>query len=243
MEGMMNCTEACHSEFDAPAPLAGGTEEINEGPINLLIAVPNITADRETGLGDWSDTEIARAIREGIGKDDRALVMMPSHNYHVLSDDDVAALIGYLRNMGPVSNQVPEFEANIFGKVLNAIGAFGPDPVGEPITEPQTAPEPGTVEYGGYLVRLGACSDCHGSDLAGGALPFAAPEDPEAANLTPAGNLAGWTEGQFIAAVVAGLRPDGSPLADDMPRYGINEEDLRAIFAYLQTIPPVQSGQ
>jgi hypothetical protein len=70
---------------------------------------------------------------------------------------------------------------------------------------------------------------------------MAAPGDPIPANLTPAGKLANWTEGQFIAAVYGGFGEDGRELSANMPRYRMNEEDLRAIFAYLQTVPAVQS--
>jgi mono/diheme cytochrome c family protein len=240
MEGVMICTEACHSEGNAPAPLAGMTEVINEGPISVVFAASNLTPDDETGLGGWSDAEIARAIREGIDKDGVGLVIMPSHNYHALSDEDVAAVVGYLRGIEPVRNEVPPVDGNLVAKILLALGIFGPNPVGEPITQPQVAPQPGTPEYGEYLVKLGDCSGCHGPDLAGGPMPMAAPDAAVPANLTPGGKLSGWTEGEFIAAVFGGVGEGGRQLSDDMPRYPMNEADLRAIFAYLQTIPAVQ---
>ena len=238
MEGVMNCTEACHTE--GSSTLAGFSESINEGPISFVFAPANVTQDEETGIGSWSDAEIARAIREGIDKDGVGMVIMPSHNYHVLSDEDVAAVVGYLRGVEPVSNEVPPVDGNIVAKIMSALGMFGPNPVGEPISAPQSAPQPGTVEYGAYLVKLGACSDCHGADLAGGPMPMAEPDSVIPANLTPAGNLANWSEGDFIAAVFGGFS-QGRQLSEDMPRYAMDEADLRAIFAYLKTIPAVES--
>lgn len=242
MEGLMSCTEACHSEFGDQA-LIGGSEAINEGPISAVFAVSNLTPDDETGLGGWSDAEIARAIREGIDKDGVGLMVMPSYNYHVMGDEDMAAVLGYLRSLEPVRNEVPPFQANAVGKVINALGMFGPSPVGEPITAPQSAPRPGTAEYGSYLVSLAACRDCHHQDLAGGPLPFSDPGAPQSANLTSAGNLSGWSEADFVAAVRTGTLPSGRQLTEGMPRYQINDQDLADMFKYLQSLPPVETKQ
>jgi mono/diheme cytochrome c family protein len=237
MEDAMGCDEACHS-FESP--FAGAVENINEGPISAVFAVPNLTSDQETGIGSWSDAQIARAIREGVDKDGVGLVIMPSYNYKALSDADVAAVIGYLRNLEPVKNEIPPLSINLFGKVMMAIGAFGPGSVGEPITAPVQTPPVGTTEYGKYMMAVGACSDCHQANLAGGPIPFAEPGTPMAANLTPAGELAGWNEAQFIAAVKEGNHPGGGNLSDSMPRYNMADEDLKAIFMYLKTIPPAE---
>jgi hypothetical protein len=75
MEDVMLCTEACHTPEDGPV-LSGTFEEISEGPIAVTFAPPNLTPDQETGLGNWSDAEIARAIREGVDKDGVGLVVM-----------------------------------------------------------------------------------------------------------------------------------------------------------------------
>jgi mono/diheme cytochrome c family protein len=238
MEEAMLCAEACHSPEGKP--FQGNYEAINEGPIAVGFAVPNLTPDQETGLGSWSDAEIARAIREGVDKDGVGLVVMPAFNYHALSDADVAAIISYLRSLQPVHHEIPPFSANIVAKIMMATGAFGPGSVGEPITAPQETPASGTPEYGKYMVALGACTDCHKENLAGGPLPFSEPGSPLSANLTPAGEISKWTEAQFIAAVTEGRHPGGGNLHDQMPRYGMNDEDLKAIFAYLKTLPPTE---
>lgn len=241
MEEAMGCDEACHSP--AGAPFTGVVEEVNEGPISAVFAVPNLTPDVETGLGGWSDAEIARAIREGIDKDGRGLIIMPAYNYRALSDADVAAVVGYLRGLQPVRNEIPEISLNLVGKIMLAFGIFGPSPVGEPITASQATPATGTVEYGQYMVAVGACSDCHQANLAGGALPFSEPGSPLAANLTPAGEISAWSETEFIAAVKTGAHPGGGQLHEAMPRYNMNDEDLAAIFMYLKTLPEAQPKQ
>jgi mono/diheme cytochrome c family protein len=238
MEDAMLCAEACHSPEGKP--FQGNREDINQGPIAVVFAVPNLTPDMETGLGSWSDAEIARAIREGVDKAGVGLVVMPAYNYHALSDADVAAIVGYLRSLPPVHNEIPPFSANIVAKIMMAMGAFGPGSVGEPITAPQETPPSGTPEHGKYMVALGACSDCHKENLAGGSLPFSEPGTPLSANLTPAGELSKWTEAQFIAAVREGRHPGGGNLHDEMPRYKMTDEDLASIFAYLKTLPPAE---
>jgi mono/diheme cytochrome c family protein len=241
MEEAMLCAEACHSPEGKP--FQGMYEEINAGPISGVFATPNLTPDKETGLGDWSDAEIARAIREGVDKDGVGLIIMPAYNYNALSDSDVAAVIGYLRNLEPVRNEIPPLSLNIVGKVMLALGMLGPSSVREPITSPQNVPPAGTPEYGKYMVALGACSDCHQANLAGGALPFSEPGSPLSANLTPAGEIDEWTEAQFIAAVREGKHPGGGNLHDEMPRYQMIDEDLKAIFTYLKTLPPAEQAK
>jgi mono/diheme cytochrome c family protein len=235
MEDAILCFEACHSEYGEP--FAGGSETMAQGPVQVVFAPSNITPDNKTGIGAWTDAEIARAIREGIDKDGVALVIMPSYNYRALSDEDIAAVIGYLRSLEPIENEVPEMGGNLMAKILLALGMFGPDPVGEPITTRQQTPQQGTIENGKYMLSIGDCSGCHKPNLAGGPLPLAAPEDTPAANITPGGELAYWTEEDFIKAVRDGIHPGGRTLDGGMPRYKTTDQDLRDIFAYLMSLP------
>jgi len=221
-------------------PLVGYSEDINFGPIRGVFATPNLTPDAEAGLGDWTDAEIARAIREGLDKDGVELVVMPSYTLHVLSEADVAAIVGYLRSLEPVNNEIPPFGFNAFGKIAIALQLFGPRSLGDPITTRQDAPPPGTADHGGYLITMAGCRFCHGENLAGGPIPFAEEGTPPAANLTPAGELAGWSEADFIETMRTGVTPGGHTLNEVMPweRMGeMTDQDLSAIFKYLQTLP------
>jgi len=225
-------------------PLIGQSENINFGPIRGVFATPNLTPDAETGLGNWTDSEIARAIREGLDKDGVELVVMPSSVFHVLSESDVAAIVGYLRSLEPVNNEIPPLELNAFGKAAVALQLFGPRELGDPVTTRQEAPPAGTADHGGYLVSLAGCRFCHGENLAGGPVPFAEEGTPPAANLTPAGELAGWSEADFIETMRTGVTPSGHTLNDAMPwkQYAeMTDRDLSAIFKYLQTLPRAES--
>jgi mono/diheme cytochrome c family protein len=240
--------QGCHGpavpegeEADRDAPLIGH-EEVSLVP---PFASPNLTPDEATGLGSWTDAEIARAIREGLDKDGVSLAMMPSNFYHTMSDADVAAMVGYLRSLEPVSQAIPTVEANLVAKILLTAGLFGaPNPT-DPITEPVVAPESGTAAYGGYLLdTFIGCFRCHGENLAGGPIPFAEAGAPLAANLTPAGELDGWTTDQFITAMRQGTTPSGRELHEAMPRFErVNDADLQAVFLYLQSLSAVQSKE
>jgi len=240
MEDAMGCTEGCHVAEDGA--LSGVVEEVNMPPISALFATPNLTP-HETGLAGWTDAEIARAIREGVDKDGVELVIMPSAHYTALSDADVAAIVGYLRMLEPVEHEVPPLQLNWAGKIMLALNVFGPSPLQPPITAAQTNPPSGTLENGEYMASIGACRECHQGNLAGGALPMSPPDAIPAANLTPGGELAGWTVDDFIPAVTEGKHPSGSTLDEGMPRLGTSPKDLADIFAYLQSLPALPMNE
>lgn len=248
----VNGCAGCHhgplaegEEIDLDGPLSGHAEAIGDGPMQATFAPRNLTPDMETGLGSWSDAEIARAIREGLDKNGVALIIMPSYAYRHLSDADVAAIVGYLRSLEPVNNEVPPFDGNFFAKILSAMGAFGPANPTEPITEAQVAPEPGTAAYGEYLVNIGDCRACHQPNLAGGT--GGEPGAALAPNLTPAGDLGNWSVEDFMTTLRTGTTPEGRQLDPEQmpwPVYGrMTDEDLADIFSYLQSLPAVESAE
>ena len=241
--GCQGCHAVAPVEGQSPprdAPLSGQAEDVAFGPIQLVFAASNLTPDAETGLGSWSDAEIARAIREGIGKDGEALAIMPSVMFRHLSDADTAAIVGYLRSLEPIRNPVPPVEANLVGKVVLAIGLFEPPNPAPAVSAPVPRPAAGTADYGGYMMDISGCRRCHGADLAGGPMPGAGPEDPLAPNLTPAGELAGWSEDDFLRAMTTGMTPSGRILNTAMPwlEYARWQTgDLQAVYTYLKAVP------
>ncbi len=158
---LANCT-GCHSPHnyrlqDSPAmegKLASGQDM---GRMDGLdIRVPNITPDKDTGIGTWTDGEKIRAIREGINKDGKVLFpMMPYSSYRHMSDDDVQALVAYLNSIPPIRSDVARMQLPMF---LSVMIKGVPRPVTEKIATP--APSSGHV-YGEYLITLGHCEDCH----------------------------------------------------------------------------------
>ncbi len=205
----------------------------------------NLTSDRATGLGAWSDAEIARAIRHGVDRDGHFLPLM-SLAVGEYSDGDLTAIVSYLRTLAPVRRPLPPESPNTLGYALLAF-AMAPSHLGPPPTHVEPGP---TVEYGRYLTRLGVCVGCH-SPMDGsfhtieprfsGGDPEPADDDPAyefaAPNLTRTGILAGYTEDGFIARMRAGRRyPDSHMAWENFAR--MSDDDLRAIWRFLQTVPP-----
>lgn len=209
---------------------------------------PNITPDPETGAGRWTDDQLARAIREGIGHDGRALFpLMPYLQYRYMSDEDLASVIVYVRSLPPVRKAVPPSEIPF---PVNRLINGAPEPVTAPVAEPNRA---NPVEYGGYLVRIGVCRDCHstadadgqpvpGMEFAGGTAlpgPYGFVASP---NITQApSGIPYYTEELFIDMMRTGS-VKARRIHDRMPFIGYGQqtdEDLKAMFAYVKTIPPV----
>jgi mono/diheme cytochrome c family protein len=214
----------------------------------------NITPDPETGIGKFTDPELARVLRYGVKPDgDVLLPFMPFAN---LSDEDLRAIISYLRALEPVRQRVPEHDINLLGYLAKAwfIAPKGPTQALR-----KTIPRTTTAEYGAYLARdVGNCIACHSKiDMRTGALvgaPFAGGgETPSHSNpnvvflppnLTPDarwGWLTGWTVETFIARFRAGrVHPDSPMPWEAYAR--LDDNDLAALFAYLKSLPGAPGG-
>jgi mono/diheme cytochrome c family protein len=189
-------------------------------------------------LKDWSDGEIIRAVREGIHKNGRPLVIMPADAFHNLSDADVQALVAYLRSQPAVQHDTPEINVSVIGALVIATGA--PLQTNQPpITQPIVAPAPGvTVEYGKHLASIMGCQSCHGADLAGGTPGFGPPPGPNLTVLVPK-----WSEADFLKTLKTGVDPTGKTLSDEMPwkEYAVTltDDEFKAIFAYMKGLSPI----
>jgi mono/diheme cytochrome c family protein len=253
-DNLLNCF-ACHSERewtkrDVPVVagmLGAGTLSFPLKDLPGSVYPPNITPDKETGVGNWTDDQLARAIREGVSADGRALFpMMPYENFRYLSDEDLASVVVYLRSLPPVKHAVPKTELIFPVKYLI-------NSAPQPVTEPVNAPDMSTpARRGDYLVTIGGCRDCHtpqkqgqrmmALDLAGGA-PLEGPWGFVAsANITQApSGIPYYDEKLFIDVMRTGW-VKARELKPIMPWWnfrGLTDEDLSSIFAYLKTVPQI----
>ena len=210
-----------------------GGKVMVDAPAFGRLAASNLTRGRG-GIDGYSDADFERAIRHGVGRDGRPLVFMPSDAFAPMTDEDLAAVIGYLRTFAPVDRQPPELRVGPVARALYLAGNFPLLPV-EMIAHDTTRPRqtPGvTVEYGEYLTTSGGCRSCHGQKLAGDA-------NPDAPDIT-VGRLAGWTEEDFFRALREGLRPDGTGLDPaKMPwvRSGLmTDDEIRAVWTYMRSL-------
>ncbi|MFN8485229.1 MAG: cytochrome c [Anaerolineae bacterium] len=235
---VINLCTRCHG-----ADLSGTLDFDVPGLVTIPTA--NLTAGAG-GIGTfYTDADWVRAIRHGVGRDGRGLFIMPTQAFHSLSDEDLGAVIAYVRSRPPVDNQLPPRSIGPLGRVMAAVGMF-PPPAVEQIDHngprPMAVERGVTVAYGRYLTRT--CTECHGADLNGA--PFGPPgQQVPTPNLTPGGELAAWSEKDFFTTLRTGRTPSGQQLDKEMPwmYYGqMTDEELRAVWLYLQSLPALKQG-
>jgi mono/diheme cytochrome c family protein len=194
--GLSGCVY-CHTPHDWTAPgmpmlagMSGGGDVLPYADLPGRIVAPNLTPDPETGAGHWTDDQLARAIREGVGHDGRALFpIMPYKHYRNMSEEDLASVVVYLRSLPPIHNPLPVTEIIFPVKYLIRTA---PDPVTAPVADVGASDQ---LRYGTHLADQAGCVDCHtpqvrgqnvpGMDFAGG-FAFTGPWGTVAsANITP----------------------------------------------------------
>lgn len=173
---------------------------------------------------------------------------MPSRIWYYLSDDDLADLIAYLKSLPPVDNELPKTELGPLGRVMLTLGQLPPDLIPDVISIDHDGPRPVapqqgvTVEYGKYLAIT--CTLCHGVNLNGKTIMTDA--EYLAPNLTPGGEMKGWSEADFIVTLRAGVTPSGHQLKDAMPwKYfdQMTDDEMKAVWLYLQSLPALPQGK
>ena len=255
VETIMACGN-CHTPRDgdgkpiAGKALSGGTTFNTPA---FVATAPNITPDRETGIGSWSDAEIKRALVEGSRPDHGRLAgvqlaaIMPANFYKALLPDDLDAIIAYLRSVTPVRNEVPDPVYKVPVRrdpYPDANAGFSKTDLADP------------VRRGAYLVTIGHCMECHSAwsrgvsdfkaGLGAGDRTFPARDSsPEITvpNITshPTAGIGAWTDAEIVRAITHAVARDGRPLKPPMA-YGyyasLKDADLADIIAYLRTVPP-----
>ena len=244
VRGPMGCGN-CHTPQGPGGPdmakeLAGGQLVIDDPMMKAYSS--NITP--AGAVGQWSDAELARAIREGL-RPDGSLIgpPMPFSLYKELSDTDLAAIVAFLRTLPPIENDAPKSVYNI-----PLPPAYGP-----PVTHVADIPRGPTAEYGRYMAGpIAHCLECHTTfgpqgpmydgHLGQGGFTFPGPWGVSVApNITngPDG-LADYSDAEIAAMITEGVRPDGSAMLPPMPYpylAKMTPDDLAALIAYLRTIP------
>lgn len=244
---IMTCGN-CHSPKGPPQAIAGkdfsGGLSWDEPPFK--VTAPNITQDKETGIGNWTAAQIKTLLRTGIQPNGVHIAMvMPTGFYHIMTEHDIDAVVAYVRTFKPVSNKV----ADPIYKMPQVEEIF---PGGEkPYTEAMLTDK---VKKGFYLATIGHCMECHtpfgerGRDftnrLGAGGAEFPGPWGMvHSRNITSSKTkgLGDWTDAEIKRAITQGIRKDGTKLTGPMgfPLYAkMTDADLDAVIAWLRTVPP-----
>ncbi len=245
----------CHSEHDVSNPdhpviasTVGAGEVMPFDDLPGRVVASNITSDPETGAGTWTDDQIARAIREGIGHDGRTLFpMMPYENFRSMSDEDLASVVVYMRSLQPVRHPLPKTDIIFPVKYLIRSAP-------EPVLQNVSAPDPSNkVEWGHYLVKMADCKFCHtpaergqplpGMDFAGGHAFTGGWGPAMTVNITPDPSGIGYYDEAMFLKVMRTGYVGSRKLNALMPievYKGLSDDDLKAIFAYLRTVKPIK---
>jgi mono/diheme cytochrome c family protein len=212
-------------------------------PLLGTVYAANLTRGENGAASFFTDADWDRAIRHGVKPDGKPLLVMPAQEYKDLSDEDLAAVVAYLRSVPPVDTPPRENRVGPLGRFLEVTGKAIVVPASHlDHTAPRKpAPPAGpTAEYGAYLIT--GCSGCHGEKLSGGPVPGSPPDSPPALNLTPdpATGLGKWTEADFTRVLREGKKPDGSEVRAPMPwklTSELTDDEIHALWLYLRSVP------
>jgi len=220
------CTD-CHD-----ADLGG--KVLADRLITGRLAAANLT--RGTGgLGaQYTDEDLVRAIRHGVGRDGKSLIFMPAQAFQHMSDADLAAMIAYLHVLPPVERTLPRPRLGPLFRVLHIFGfpLLPAEHVDHQATAASITPSV-SIAYGAYLASVSGCSSCHGPKLAG--------DEGPGPNIT-SGAIGSWTEADFRRALREGKRPDGSVLRPPMPWpifSNMTDDETAALWLYERSVPAV----
>ena len=248
VDTVMTCHN-CHTPMGPNGPqfdkaLSGGLR-FDEPPFD--VTAPNITPDRETGIGKWSDADIKKAMLEGVHPNGTPLAeVMPTGFYKILTPGDLDGIVAYLRSLQPVANKVrdPVYKMQIPHQIFP--GAEKPMSEGDLNDK---------LKRGFYLVTIAHCMECHtpfgppgtgvdfGNSLGKGGREFHGPWGVSTSrNITSSKTkgIGDWSDADIKRAITQGVRKDGSKLKPPMgfPYYAkMSDGDIDAMVAYLRTVP------
>ncbi|TCT02746.1 c-type cytochrome [Paralcaligenes ureilyticus] len=247
MEGVVACANCHIARDDKGQPLfdkgLSGGMFFDDAAFKAY--APNITPDPETGIGKWTDAQLAKAIREGIRPDGTLIgPPMPVPFYRNLSDSDLAAIIAYLKAQPAIKHQVKKSSYNI----------PLPPNYGPPVAHVDLPATTNTLKYGEYLANIGHCMDCHTprnnkgmlvtARLGAGGQVIKWPAGGEAVtpNLTPdESGLKSWSDAQIARAIRDGVDKSGTHLKRIMAfdwYQNIDDSDMKALITYLRSLKP-----
>ena len=233
---------------DCHAANLGGKLMIDD-PLIGKVYTANLTTGKGGRGGAMTADDWELAIRHGVRRDGSQLAVMPSQEFHGLTDRDVAAIIAYAGTVPAVDNEMPRPSLGPLGRVLYVTGQLDAYPAS--VTPQETTHRASitpavSLEFGEYVAH--GCTGCHGPGYSGGKIPGVPPSFPSAGNITPdsASGIGAWSEADFMRALREGVRPDGTRLDPFMPvalTKHMTETELKAAYLYLRSVPPRPRGQ
>lgn len=220
-----------------------------DDPGGLQVRGPNLTRGANGVVAQYRSIDWVHAIRHGVAPGGRPLLVMPSEDYNRLTNDDLAALVAYVRQLPAVDGAPGVVRLPLPARLAYAAGALmdASEKIDHTLAPAQPVAEGVNPEHGAYVANM--CIGCHGPGLSGGRIPGGPPDWPAASNLTPGeGSVMGRyaDAAQFRAMLATGRRPDGSQISPVMPFEALramHQTDTDALYLHLRALPARPAGQ
>ena len=246
VNGLLTCGN-CHTPKgpagDIMEKAFSGGLTFDEPPFKVTAS--NITQDKETGIGSWTDAQIKTALRKGVRPNGTPLAMiMPSDFYEIMTERDLDAVVAYLRTVKPIKNTVPDPIYKMPQMHHPFVGGA------KPFTEAMMSDK---LKKGFYLATIAHCMECHtpmgqrgrefATKLGAGGFEFPGPWGKSVSrNITSSKTkgIGAWTDAEVKRAITTGVRKDGGKLKPPMAFHSyatMTAADLDAVVAYLRTVP------
>jgi mono/diheme cytochrome c family protein len=210
-----------------------------DDPLLAKIVAPNLTKGKGGLSHDYSTNDWLRSLKHGLKRDSTAMLIMPSHEFTQLANEDLNAIIAYCSSLKPIDNQLPQTSIGILGYILTELGTiplFPAENIDHRHSNIEKVARSASIEFGKYLSV--SCQGCHRENMKGGS-PVA-PGFPDVADISSTGNLGHWSEQQFISTLKTGITPEGKVLKqEEMPYTAFShytETELTALYIYLKSL-------
>lgn len=222
---------------------AGGAGKTVIADGAMLVVSPNISPGANSVTRHYLAADWVRTVRHGVKPNGTPVMIMPSDDYNRLTDADMAALLAYLTQLPAVAGSATVVQLPLPVKALYALGVLkdAAERIDHTLPPAQPVEAAVTAAHGAYVANT--CMGCHGPQLGGGKIPGAPPSWPASARLTPGKGsvMPRYPSPElFVETMRSGKRPDGSTISEVMPFSSfrqMNDTDLRALYAYLKTLP------
>jgi len=213
-----------------------------DDPALGLITAPNITRGQgglTTRHTSYTDADYVRAIKHGLNQENKSLKLMPSYEYNSLSNQDMGALIAYIKRVPPVDNEMPEISLGPMAYVLTHLDQLplvSAEKIDHTTTSQEVVHPEITPAYGQYVAV--SCTGCHRDNFKGG--DALVPGSPTVPNITGTGMVGKWSEAQFIQTLKTGVTPEGKKLNPQYMPWKMTQQytdvEIKSLYLYLKGI-------
>jgi mono/diheme cytochrome c family protein len=217
----------------------GGKVFIDQPENGLLLRGANLTLGSGSAVRQYTPVDWVRTIRHGVKPDGRPVFVMPSEDFNRMTDDDLAAMVAYIRSLPAIDAPPASMRLPLAARLAYGAGVMkdAAEKIDHRLPPSRPVPVAISVEHGAYVAE--GCKGCHRADYSGGPIAGGPPDWPAAARLRGSDSAIARYQSadQFKSLIRTGVRPDGSMVDHAMPRnVHLNDTDLEAMYVFFQSL-------